>query len=127
MYTTALCLEYLDRQQDLSGKTVIDYDSGSGILAITAAKLGAKHVWAVDNDPQALIATEDNASKNKVNQIISCQLPDEPLPQVDIILANILAKPLIKLAPIITKYLKSNSSLILSGILNEQHDEVIAI
>jgi ribosomal protein L11 methyltransferase len=124
--TTALCLEYLDRQQDLSNKTVIDYGSGSGILAITAAKLGAKHVWAVDNDPQALIATEDNATKNQVNQIISCQLPEQPLPQVDIILANILAKPLIELAPTLTKYLKPNSTLILSGILKEQRDEVIA-
>lgn len=124
--TTALCLEYLDKQQDLSNKTVIDYGSGSGILAITAAKLGAKHVWAIDNDPQALIATEDNATKNQVNQIISCQLPEQPLPQVDIILANILAKPLIELASTLTKYLKPNSTLILSGILKEQHKEIIA-
>jgi len=124
--TTALCLECLDKHHDLSGKTIIDYGSGSGILAITAAKLGAKHVWAVDNDPQALIATEDNATKNEVNQMISCQLPDDPLPEVDIILANILAKPLIELAPILTKHLKAKSTLILSGILKEQGDEVIA-
>ena len=124
--TTALCLECLDKHQDLSGKTIIDYGSGSGILAITAAKLGAKHVWAVDNDPQALIATDNNAKKNEVNQIISCQLPEEALPQADIILANILAKPLIELAPILTKHLKPKSILILSGILKEQGDEVIA-
>jgi ribosomal protein L11 methyltransferase len=124
--TTALCLECLDKHHDLSGKTIIDYGSGSGILAITAAKLGAKHVWAVDNDPQALIATEDNAKKNEVNQVISCQLPDEPLPEVDIMLANILATPLIELAPILTKHLKPKSTLILSGILKEQQDEVIA-
>jgi len=124
--TTALCLECLDKHQDLSGKTIIDYGSGSGILAITAAKLGAKQVWAVDNDPQALIATEDNAKKNEVDQIISYQLPEEPLPEVDIMLANILATPLIELAPILTKHLKPKSTLILSGILKEQQDEVIA-
>lgn len=124
--TTALCLECLDKHQDLSGKTIIDYGSGSGILAITAAKLGAKQVWAVDNDPQALIATEDNAKKNEVNQKISYQLPEEPLPEVDLILANILATPLIELAPTIIELLKANSTLILSGILKEQCDEVIA-
>lgn len=124
--TTALCLECLDKHQDLSGKTIIDYGSGSGILAITAAKLGAKQVWAVDNDPQALIATEDNAKKNEVNQKLSYQLPEEPLPEVDLILANILATPLIELAPTIIELLKANSTLILSGILKEQCDEVIA-
>ncbi|WP_069470161.1 50S ribosomal protein L11 methyltransferase [Candidatus Marithrix sp. Canyon 246] len=124
--TTALCLECLDKHHDLSGKTIIDYGSGSGVLAITAAKLGAKHIWAVDNDPQALIATADNAKKNEVNQVISCQLPEEPLPEVDIMLANILAMPLIELAPILTKHLKPQSTLILSGILKEQQDEVIA-
>ena len=125
--TTALCLEWLDKQVDLTGKIIIDYGCGSGILAITASKLGAKHVWAVDNDPQALLATQDNAQRNNQETVISCVSP-ERLPKIkaDGILANILANPLLELAPTLLAHLKPNATLILSGILAEQTDEVIA-
>ena len=126
--TTALCLEWLDSLSDLSGKTVIDYGCGSGILAITAVKLGAKQVWAVDNDPLALQATEENAKKNQVDKRIHPVFP-EKLPKkikADGILANILANPLITLANTFAIHLKSPAPLVLSGILKEQADEVIA-
>jgi ribosomal protein L11 methyltransferase len=121
--TTALCLEWLAQQQNLAGKTVLDYGCGSGILAIAAAKLGADLVWAVDHDPQALQATEDNAKKNQV--ALQTFLP-EALPelQADILLANILAKPLIELVPAFITHLKSSGWLILSGILQPQISEV---
>lgn len=124
--TTALCLEWLDEQTDLSAKTLIDYGCGSGILAITAAKLGATHVWAVDNDPQALSATENNAQKNNVNTVMNWVLPSLlPNFKADGILANILANPLIKLAETFAAHLKTNAPLVLSGILKEQSDDVI--
>lgn len=125
--TTALCLEWLAQQGNFSGKDIIDYGCGSGILAIAAAKLGARQVWAVDNDPQALAATQDNAQKNSQNAQIRCTLPEHLPPlQVDGLLANILATPLINLAPTLTDYLKKEGILILSGILQEQVPEVIA-
>jgi ribosomal protein L11 methyltransferase len=125
--TTALCLEWLDQQNDLSGKTLIDYGCGSGILAITAVKLGAARVWAVDNDPQALLATEENAKKNEVETYVSPVLPEQlPDFKADGILANILAKPLTKLAPTLAAHLKTGAPLLLSGILKEQCDNVIA-
>jgi ribosomal protein L11 methyltransferase len=125
--TTALCLEWLDQYGDFSGKTLIDYGCGSGILAIAALKLGAAHVWAVDNDPQALLATLENAKKNEVETAISPILP-ENLPQnlkVDGLLANILASPLINLASTLTAHLNVYAPLVLSGILKEQSSDVI--
>jgi ribosomal protein L11 methyltransferase len=125
--TTALCLEWLDKQTDLSGKTLIDYGCGSGILAITAAKLAAAHVWAVDNDPQALLATKENAKKNHVETAISAVLPQQlPALKADGMLANILATPLIELAATFAAHLKNGAPLVLSGILKEQTDDVIA-
>jgi ribosomal protein L11 methyltransferase len=125
--TTALCLEWLDKQTDLSGKTFIDYGCGSGILAITAAKLAAAHVWAVDNDPQALLATKENAKKNHVETAISAVLPEQlPALKADGMLANILATPLIELAATFAAHLNDGAPLVLSGILKEQTDEVIA-
>ena len=126
--TTALCLEWLDQYGDFSGKTLIDYGCGSGILAIAALKLGAAHVWAVDNDPQALVATLENATKNEVETAISPILPED-LPtqlKVDGLLANILAGPLINLASTLTAHLNVYAPLVLSGILKEQSSEVIA-
>jgi ribosomal protein L11 methyltransferase len=118
--TTALCLEWLDAQ-DLHGKTVIDYGCGSGILAIAAAKLGARHIWAVDHDPQALTATGNNAAANGVESRISLHEPGA-LPQVtaDVLLANILAGPLLELAPRFARLLRPGGNLVLSGILREQ-------
>lgn len=122
--TTALCLEWLD-SQDLQGAKVLDYGCGSGILAIAALLLDSENVWAVDNDPQALIATMDNAIKNRVaDRIISC-LPDAlPTAQADVCMANILAGPLTSLAPVLARQTRAKGKLILSGILCEQADEV---
>ncbi|MDM8567188.1 50S ribosomal protein L11 methyltransferase [Candidatus Halobeggiatoa sp. HSG11] len=125
--TTSLCLEWLDSQNDLTDKTVIDYGCGSGILAITAAKLGANHIWAVDNDPQALEATENNSKKNKVEKIITPVLPAQ-LPEhieADCILANILATPLINLASTMASHVNTNSNIVLSGILQEQTKDIV--
>ncbi len=127
--TTALCLEWLDQQADfITGKTLIDYGCGSGILAITAIKLGATPVWAVDNDPQALEATKDNANKNKVKTAIHPVLPAQlPHIKADAIVANILATPLITLVTSFATHLKRKAPLVLSGILKEQCLDVITV
>ncbi len=119
--TTALCLEWLaDHVQ--TGQQVIDYGCGSGILAIAALKLGATDVRAVDNDPQALEATMENAQRNHItkNHLVASlpdQFSDHP---ADILAANILANPLIELAPHFAKLVKANGKIALSGILQEQ-------
>lgn len=124
--TTALCLEWL-ASHDLNGKTVIDYGCGSGILAVAAILLGAKIAHAVDIDEQALTATRDNALKNNVQDKINCYLPEQFSPiQADLVLANILAKPLIELSEPICALLVSGGQLVLSGILHEQADSVMA-
>jgi ribosomal protein L11 methyltransferase len=124
--TTALCLEWLDGQ-DLSGRTVIDYGCGSGVLAIAAALQGADRIIAVDHDPQALVATRDNAGRNGVSERIEVMLPDDFQPAaVDLVLANILAGPLIELAPRLSACLGPGASLVLSGVLISQADEVAA-
>lgn len=123
--TTALCLEWL-ASTDLSGKIVIDYGCGSGILAVAAILLGAKEAHAIDIDPQAIIATQANAEKNKVQDKIKCYLPEQFVAfKTDIVLANILAKPLCSLSESISGLLKSKGLLVLSGILNEQAETVI--
>src|SRR5690606_4057416 len=97
--TTALCLEWLE-QHLRPGWRMIDYGCGSGILAVAAARLGAGHVHAVDIDPQALYATGENARKNGVADAIEAGDPAAlPAAPVDCIVANILAGPLITLAP----------------------------
>lgn len=118
--TTALCLEWL-AGHDLTGKTVIDYGCGSGILAIAAILLGAKEAYAIDIDPQALTATRDNALKNNVQNQINCYFPNQFSAQrADIVLANILATPLIDLSEQICALLAPGGQLVLSGILQEQ-------
>lgn len=118
--TTALCLEWLDAAT-LAGKTVVDFGCGSGILAIAAARLGATRVWAVDNDPQALAATRENASRNYVNTHFEIGPPESaPTEPVDVVLANILAAPLIELAERFAALLKPGGELVLSGILADQ-------
>ena len=123
--TTALCLEWLDGE-DLTGKTVLDYGCGSGILAIAAAKLGAKHIMATDIDPQALEATQENARRNDISpDKITTLLPEEvPAAKYDVVIANILAGPLVTLAPTILEHTKPGGRLALSGILQEQADMV---
>lgn len=124
--TTALCLEWL-AEQHLEGSQVIDYGCGSGILAVAAAKLGARHVWAVDNDPQALQATHANALKNGVAERLHISLPDPVRPvQADLLLANILARPLIELARYFAECVRPQGKLVLSGILATQAEEVSA-
>ncbi|MGZ8199766.1 MAG: 50S ribosomal protein L11 methyltransferase [Methylosarcina sp.] len=123
--TTALCLQWL-ASHDLAGKTVIDYGCGSGILAVASILLGARAAYAVDIDPQALTATENNAIKNNVRDKIHCFLPEQlPALQADLILANILAKPLCDLSERICALLAPQGRLILSGILQEQTQSVI--
>ena len=124
--TTALCLEWLDGQ-DVDARTVVDYGCGSGILGIAAALKGAGCVICVDNDPQALEATADNAARNAVSGIIQCHTPQtyERL-AADVVMANILATPLIRLAPVLLDSLRWEGSLALSGILQEQAGEVQA-
>jgi ribosomal protein L11 methyltransferase len=120
--TTALCLNWLDKAE-LTGKTVIDYGCGSGILAIAAALLGAERVIGVDIDPQALDATRDNAERNHVS--IETYLPgDCPEIQADLFIANILAGPLQNLAPMFANLCHAGTDIILSGILTTQADEV---
>lgn len=122
--TTSLCLQWLDGQS-LANKHVLDYGCGSGILAIAAAKLGAEKITAIDIDPQALLATQNNAERNKVTQLISTHLPmDLASSSYDMLLANILAGPLAELADMLCTALRSGGSLVLSGILPEQADKV---
>ncbi|EJL6481468.1 50S ribosomal protein L11 methyltransferase [Vibrio cholerae] len=123
--TTALCLEWLDNL-DLNGKTVIDFGCGSGILAIAAIKLGAAKVIGIDIDPQALLASKDNAARNGVEDQIEVYLPkDQPEGLVaDVVVANILAGPLRELSPIIKGLLKPGGQLAMSGILDTQAESV---
>jgi ribosomal protein L11 methyltransferase len=122
--TTALCLEWL-ANNDVTGKIVIDFGCGSGILAIAAILLGAKEAYAVDIDPQALIATLDNAQKNQVEAKIKTFLVNDFKPFfADLVLANILAKPLIELSENISALVKTKGQLVLSGILKEQAIQV---
>ncbi len=127
--TTALCLEWLDAQ-DMAGKTVIDYGCGSGILAIAALLLGAQSACGYDNDPQALIATQDNATQNSCADNLQMKLVatggENISQQADVVLANILAGPLRELAPVIAPLVKPDGALVLSGILNTQAEEVMA-
>lgn len=124
--TTALCLEWLD-SLDLPGRTVIDYGSGSGILAIAALKLGARTATAFDIDPQAIIATRDNAERNGVAERLAVTLsPGDLETPADIVVANILAGPLIELATKVLDLTITGGKLALSGILSSQVAEVEA-
>ncbi len=123
--TTALCLEWLDAL-DLSGLTLIDYGCGSGVLAIAALKLGAARVIGVDNDPQALAASRDNAERNGVADRLALATPAEFVDApVDALVANILAGPLAELAPRFAACVKPGGALALSGILMGQEDELV--
>jgi ribosomal protein L11 methyltransferase len=125
--TTAMCLEWL-AQHPPRGREVIDYGCGSGILAIAALKLGARSAFGTDTDPQALTVSRENAERNAVLDRLALLLPDA-LPeqiQADIVLANILAAALIALAPRLTALVRPGGTLILSGLLAIQADEVEA-
>ena len=120
--TTRLCLRWLERHVH-GGETVLDYGSGSGILAIAAMKLGAAHAAGVDIDPAAVRAAKENAGLNRV----TCEFSDSRSPlayEADIVVANILANPLKLLAPLLAGYLRVGGRIALSGILERQQEEV---
>jgi ribosomal protein L11 methyltransferase len=117
--TTAMCLQFLDALP-LTGRSVIDYGCGSGILGIAALKLGAAHVIAVDVDPQALLATRENAIRNGVSSNLETQAVPAAMQPADCVVANILAEPLIELAPILTAACAISGDLLLSGLLRTQ-------
>ncbi len=123
--TTSLCLQWLD-SLDLTGKTVIDFGCGSGILAIAALKLGAAKAIGIDIDPQAIQASRDNAERNGVSDRLELYLPkDQPEEmKADVVVANILAGPLRELAPLISVLPVSGGLLGLSGILASQAESV---
>lgn len=126
--TTALCLEWLDGLNFNNGGTVLDYGCGSGILAIAALLLGANKAIAVDNDPQALIATHENALRNGIAPERLLTFTPEQLPNrcvADITIANILAGPLQTLAPSLAQHTRDGGLIALSGILEKQADAVI--
>ena len=125
--TTALCLRWLDQQDQLNEKEIIDYGCGSGILAIAALLLGARSAVGVDLDPQALEATIENARRNHISAgKLAVFLPgDEPDEQADVVLANILAGPLTQLAGKLAGLTRTGGSIALSGILAEQADDIV--
>ena len=123
--TTALCLEWLDNQK-LDDCSVLDFGCGSGILAIAALLLGAPRAVGTDIDPQALEASRENANRNGIAPerfplYLPTELPQQP---ADVVVANILAGPLVSLAPQITALVRSGGRLALSGVLAEQAEEV---
>ena len=130
--STFLCMQWLD-QQDLAGKTVIDYGCGSGILGVAALLLGARQVYACDIDPQAVLATRQNAERNQVADRLQVALPfefepmlqaDLPSMQVTVIVANILARPLMQLANRFAGWLQPGGTIVLAGLTLDQIDDV---
>ena len=124
--TTALCLAWLDGLE-LSGLRVLDFGCGSGILAIAALKLGASRAVGVDNDPQAILATRDNAERNGVVERLEVHLPEEePVASYPVVVANILASALEALAPRLAVRVAAGGRIALSGILRGQEGELLA-
>jgi ribosomal protein L11 methyltransferase len=122
--TTALCLEWLDGL-DLDGVSILDYGCGSGVLAIAALLMGGDHAVAMDIDLQAIQATTENALRNDVrNRLMLTNHSRGVAGTFDVVVANILARPLIELAQPITRHVKGGCMLALSGILSEQIEEV---
>ena len=126
--TTRLVLRWLDAHLDpfAGGASVIDYGCGSGILAIAALKLGAARAEGVDIDEQAIVAARDNAARNDCAARFLGADDDPPAPS-DIVLANILANPLMVLAPHLASLCRAGGHVILSGILKPQAAEVAAV
>jgi ribosomal protein L11 methyltransferase len=122
--TTRLCLLWLAEHLP-RGATVIDYGCGSGILAIAAARLGAASVVGIDIDPQALVATRDNAARNRVEVEVRASADERP-PPADVVVANILSSPLKLLAPVLSDLVRPGGAIVLSGVLERQIEEVSA-
>jgi ribosomal protein L11 methyltransferase len=124
--TTALCLEWLEGLP-LEGARLVDFGCGSGILAVAALKLGCIEAHGIDIDPQALTASKDNAIKNDVEDRLSVSFPNDPNPRVwEVVVANILAGPLVELKTAILTHLKPGGFLALSGLLESQAECVMA-
>ena len=127
--TTALCLQWLDGLADcgaLQGRQVLDFGCGSGILALAALKLGAAGAVGVDNDPQAILATRDNAERNGVGERMAVHLPqDEPAETYPVVVANILAVALDALADTLAARVTPGGRIALSGILHGQEPELL--
>lgn len=129
--TTALCLTELDGM-DLAGRKVVDYGCGSGILAVAALKLGAAQALGVDNDPQALVASRDNCARNQLPEAaLEVALPGAEAVthwqgRADLVVANILAGPLMALSDTLLGLLQPGGTLMLSGLLNTQAEELCA-
>lgn len=129
--TTRLCLDWL-ATQDLTDKIVIDYGCGSGILGVGALLLGARQVLAIDIDPQAILATQQNAKLNQVDDKLLAFLPQDFQAYqqqhaivADTITANILAKPLIHFAPYFASLLAPTGTIVLAGLIENQTQDVI--
>lgn len=129
--TTWLCLDWLASHK-IQGKTLIDYGCGSGILGIAAALLGANKVNACDIDPQAILATRENARRNNIESNINIELVSDLQSRLakspdkaDILIANILAGPLQKLCPELANLVDSGAIIVLSGILHDQKDDIL--
>ncbi len=126
--TTAMCLHSLALHPPRNQR-VLDYGCGSGILAIAALKLGAREALGIDIDAQATQATRDNANANDIpTTALEVGLTDHPIPDADfdLVLANILAKPLIELAPLLARAARPGARILLAGLLERQADEVMA-
>lgn len=125
--STALCLKWLD-SQDLRGKTLLDYGCGSGILAAAALKLGANHAYGVDIDPQAVTASRANAERNQIAERLTLSTGSDgvTIPPCTAAVANILAGPLAELEPRIAELTAPGALLALSGLLEEQAEEIAA-
>jgi ribosomal protein L11 methyltransferase len=124
--STALCLEWLDTHVRV-GARVVDYGCGSGILALAAVKLGAERAWCFDIDPQALIATRDNAVANGVaDRVRRCASAEELPREADIVVANILSGPLCELAPRLAGLARPGGALVLAGLMEHEAAEVTA-
>jgi ribosomal protein L11 methyltransferase len=122
--TTAMCLAWLDENAG-AGQLAIDYGCGSGVLAVAAAKLGARAAWAYDIDPQALTATRDNAAANDVSAVVQVVDEEAKLPAgADLLMANILCGPLCELAPRFAALSRPGGRIVLAGLLATQADEV---
>jgi len=124
--TTRLCLRWLYDNLK-GGETVLDYGCGSGILAIAALKLGAARAVGVDVDSQAVTASRDNAAANRVGNVQFYQPDNAPQDSYDLVVANILTNPLRMLAPLLANATRQGGQIVLSGILEEQAQDVMNI
>ncbi len=125
--TTRLCLEWLCKCRLLSGASLIDYGCGSGILAIAGAKLGARQVCALDVDAQAREATNDNVQRNSASDVITVLTAEQRPKPADILIANILLRPLLQLCSAFAQLVRPGGAIAVSGLTLEQTDQCLAV